>query len=903
MSKKKQYPPLIQMVLDVQARHPSAIVATEIGAFYEIHEIDGVGFAREASQILDTVLTWRDKSDPSSPRMTGFPSHTADNHFKKLVQAGKTVVVVSQAVRGTKADGNKKVQREITQILSPGTVVENISHDRSNFFAALYFQESAVGVALIDVSTGEVLLTEMNVDELANFLEVKSPAEILIVGDVGNFVLQKKEHQLIHNVTDSVNKLSSSGAILSAVYSLPNPTSNATAVLIHLGIEMWRLGTLALANLLNYLTEYNKLLLKKVGYPTVYNLRDHLTLPPNAFLSLDVFTTQTEKEDSQDTFIGVIDRCKTAMGKRKLRQWVQGPLTDLDAINLRLDSVEEMIKSNNFLPELKMIYDFARLSRKMALARLLPHEIVNFYESLKVSEFVLGNQKLDALKEEASEICQFIDERIVIEEARGLSELTLSFFAERLDQELDSIHEKWQKEASSLERLKAEFEAKLSAQGKLKINEKLESYTLNGPKSLAVVAKEKKVPVQAKASEIQICDEKWDETSKLCLHYKNQFLKKANDVWSTFQREFIDQYGERIIAVGEKIAELDVLSSFAIISSERNYHRPKLVSSDQAYISFKALRHPVVEISKKLSEGFVSNDVVLGDDKKTLVIYGANSAGKSTILKSVALNIVMAQMGCFIAAAEGSELSVFDAVLTRMASFDSLTEGLSTFTLEMYELQSALKYREKKAVFLFDEIGRGTSVEDGEAIAYGTLVHLDDAKTKAITLFATHYHGLVPSLRDLASVSIKSVSCTTGDKGELIFARKLEDGPGNGSYGIKVAQSCGIPESIIRAASRYGTNLHKHKTSRYNSAIEGSLCELCHERPFQETHHLEEQKQGKVKKFYKNGDVRNINDKSNLAMLCGACHRLVTNGEIEITRKVKTSENFYLLEFKPVSSR
>jgi DNA mismatch repair protein MutS len=659
---------------------------------------------------------------------------------------------------------------------------------------------------------------------------------------------------------------------------LKNPTSNPTASLISLGIEMWRLGSLALANLLNYLTDYNSLLLKKVGLPSIYSLNEH------------------GREDLNDTFIGVIDKCKTAMGQRRIRQLVQGPYNNLDQINQRLDKVQQFIDSNNFLPELKDVYDFARLSRRMSIARLMPHEIVNLYNSLKTSKKVLDEQGFNEKSKVCSSILSYIDNNINIQEADGLSEFTIDFFNKDLDQELTVIHDNWQNEDLKLNKIKDRIEKKLNAVGKLRMNENKESFTLTGPKGLAEIAKTKKVSIHIKASDIQITDEEWITVSKICLHYRHSFLAKAQDVWEKFQTNFINLFGDQIFDVSNQIAELDVLSNFAYISKERNYTRPIFVNSDNAYIKFKNLRHPVVELSNRLTEGFIANDVELGTDKKTLVIYGANSAGKSTILKSVALNILLAQMGCYISAENGSELIVFDAILTRMASFDSITDGLSTFTLEMFELQSALKYRNKKSIFLFDEIGRGTSVEDGEAIAYGTLVYLDDEQNKAITLFATHYHSLYEEISKLKSVDIKNVSCFTDSKENLVFSRKLEDGPGQGSYGVEVAKSCGIPSEIIRVASRYNQNHFRLKTSRYNKALSSSFCELCKERPFQQTHHIVEQKQGKVKEIELDGQIKDINDKSNLVMLCASCHELITRNEIKIIRKIKTSDNSYFLE-------
>lgn len=889
----KKYPPLIQQYLEIQKAHPNAIIACEVGAFYEIWGIDGVGYAKEASQILDTVLTKRDKSDKESPDMTGFPAFACDNHFKKLVSAGKTVVVVNQAIKGKKSDQNKSITRSISQILSPGTVVENISKERPNFFASVFVEEESGGLALIDVSTGEVVITEMQISLLKEFLEIKDPSEILVVG---NFDFSKKESQILHNPLAPVEKLSSAGKILSSVYELDNPTSNPTFPITTLGLEFWRLGTLAFANLLNYLTDYNSLLLKKVGHPEFHSPVEHLYLPNSSLQSLDVFRTQSGKDSPTETFIGVMDRCKTAMGQRRLREWIQTPLSDLSKIEARLNLVESFMKSGNFLPELKDVYDFSRLSRRMAIKRMMPHEIVHLANSLKISKDILFQLKVEEEFAVATEIHDFITKNIDLAAADGISELNKEFFKSYLTEEVEGIFHNWKKAEAKLAKYKSSLEKKMDCEGKLRIIEKLETFNLTGPKSLSLSAKEAKIEIQIKASEIQVIEEEWLDMAKHCLAFRHQFLAEATALWEAYQLDFISKYGDKVVAISDKIAELDILSCFGYISKERGYSRPKFIDSDSAFVNFKSIRHPVVELSPRLTEGFIANDVTLGKDKKTFVIYGANSAGKSTILKSVALNIIMAQIGCFISSAPGSELSVFNNILTRMSSFDSLTDGLSTFTVEMSELQQALRYKDDKSIFLFDEIGRGTSVEDGEAIAFGTLLYLHDQSKNSVTLFATHYHSLVPEISKIESLAIKSVSCYTDKNGNLVFPRKLEEGAGQGSYGVEVAKSCGIPMEIIRAASRYSQKHFKVKKSRYNSKVEETTCEYCQQNPAQQTHHIVEQLQGKTKSFTVGSQVKDINDPTNLVMLCATCHERITRGEFKIIRKVKGSNGKYYLE-------
>jgi DNA mismatch repair protein MutS len=314
----------------------------------------------------------------------------------------------------------------------------------------------------------------------------------------------------------------------------------------------------------------------------------------------------------------------------------------------------------------------------------------------------------------------------------------------------------------------------------------------------------------------------------------------------------------------------------------------------------KNVRHPVVETIKSLSETYTPNSVSLSKESNTIVIYGANSSGKSTLLKSLALNIIMAQIGCFVAC-EDAELTVFQNIMTRMTTYDQLSEGLSTFTMEMVELQSALKKMNENTLFLFDEIGRGTSVEDGEAIAFATLEYLRKESSNSLTLFATHYHTLYDNIKEFSNIQVKHLHCEINEKEEVIFHRQLMNGPGSGSYGIVVAKSCGLPEEMIRLAKNYSKDNKKMVISRYNSSITGSICPICNENQVHETHHLIDQKQGKVEEVIIDGVKKDVNDKANLLLICSQCHTKITLNKIQIEKKKSTKVGGYTIIVKTLS--
>lgn len=900
----KKYPALIQQWIDIQRQYPDAVVAIEIGSFFEILELDDlkIGHAIRISQLLDLKLTRKDKSKLDSPRMAGFPSHTSESYFKKMVDAGETVVVVEQLVRGRRADGNKDISRKITKILSPGIMIDHIKDSQKNYFGSLYMEDDlSAGVALIDVSTGEIVVSELKSTEVAEYLNKLNLRELLITGSFGEKI-ELFIQPIVHKNPESskISKLTGAGKILGSIYGLNNPTSNQSYSVSSLGLDHIRLAALALSNLLNYLAraEYNSLLLKKISLPKIFQTKDHMFLPVNALLSLEVLESAYSKE-AASTLLGVLDRCYTAMGKRKLRDWMAMPSVDLKVINKRHDKVEKYIQEKTTFEELKQVYDISRLARRMILGNLSPHELSHLYLSLQICFDILKKEQVGVHKN-VKEIVQLIRDNLDVPGAeQATNDTDYTFFNGPLKEKVKELFVSWKESEEALLTYKKKIEEEIGTD-KLRIEEKLDGIHLVGPKGLSK-NKESKFKIVTKASSTQISDEKWDNLSTVYFANKQKYLLQAEREWVKFQQNLIDIHGLDLINISEAVAEIDVLGNFARISSDRGYCRPEILDKDHVEIDLKNLRHPVVENSKSLEENYVANDLSLGEKSQTLVIYGANSSGKSTILKALAINLIMNQMGCFIPVAKGSKISVVDSILTRMSTYDNLSQGLSTFTMEMTELQVALKYYNKRSVFLFDEIGRGTSVEDGEAIAYATLAYLNKPENNSITLFATHYHNLVEAIAKISNLEIKHLSCYTTSEGNLIFSRKLSDGPGEGSYGIEVARSCGLPEEIIRIAQRYSQEIAPIKTSRYNSKVVGDICPICKENPVQQTHHLVEQKQGQVKQYEDQGAVKGINNASNLLMICSSCHEKITRGEIQVSKKLGIKGSELLIEVTKVN--
>lgn len=885
----EQLSPLYKLYFQLQQKYPNYIICCQIGDFYEIMGFDSIGLinqAKTAHAKAGIRLTSKDKKKNTAPDMCGFPIHSADGYFQKLVDAGETIVVVTQKVNGNSNDNNKKVDRYIEKILSPGTIVENLSEEKSNYFACIYDEVNfVVGVSLIDLSTGEVKVSEIKKEELNDYLEKVNPSEILICGTLE---LNTDKFKLVHKKEKvKIKNLEASGKILSHVYNLDSPTSNNEYYIESLGLDKWMFGTLALSNLINYLSEdtenhYYNTLLKKLGKPKIYNQVHHLNIPLNGMKSLEILESQLYNK--KDSLVYTLDKCKTAMGRRMLRDWLREPLVKIEDINKRHSIVENYIESETEYPELNEIYDISRISRRVFLERLDPQEMRGLYYSLKNSQSILKkeNKNLDKL----NDLLNYINSRIDIEKLPTYPCEEYTFFKGDLFEKIKVKQKKWKKSYQDLVDLKNTYDDLAESLNSKKFGEitiTKQTFKLKGPKS-SYEFLNKKIKLKKLTSNIEVVENEWVGKANTCFAEMLRFRTHALKVWKEFQRDFSNMFGSFLLEVSDEIAEIDVLLNFANISKERDYKRPKLIESKHAYFNFKEIRHPVVELNHNLEEDFVPNSVTLNEEEDIITIYGANSSGKSTLLKSVALNIIMSQIGCFIPSAKGSELSPFQSILTRMTTYDSLSEGLSTFTMEMKELYLALKYTNEKSLFLLDEIGRGTSVEDGEAIAYATLEFLSSRENKGVTFFATHYHNLVKEIKKHDNILIKHLDCYVNEKGKLKFSRILKDGEGTGSYGIDVAESCGLPKSLIRVAQNYNKKYAPLKFSHYNSKVMGIICPFCENEEVQETHHKINQKQGKVKSVIINGVKKSINHKSNIIMICGTCHNKITNEEMKIVR-------------------
>jgi DNA mismatch repair protein MutS len=862
-------PPLLKYYFEIQNEYPESIICIEIGAFYEIMELNGLGYARKASELADIVLTKKNKKKEDSPLMAGFPNHTAENYFKKLIDAGQSVVVVSQEMRGKRSDNNKKINRYVEKILSPGTVVENLDATNNNFYASVYMDSEFAGLSLVDISTGDVRLTEGKLEDILIQLEKVEPVEL-----ISNEELNLKFSCKQHLIKKEIKKINDAGAILENYYSLENISGNYSDAISTLGLTHYRMSVLSFSNLINFLsdTDYHKRLLKKLSKPELIDDRNKMLVPKTTIRSLELLS------DEGSSLFKSMNKCKTSMGSRLLKEWIHYPLTDLNKINERLDKVSSYIKGISYKDDLIEIYDIPRITRKLILKTMLPHEMGHLEDSILSAVSILKKEK-SSLTDIGETILKDLETNIDSYEASQINKEfeflkgpllhkvkeqkeDMNFAKKEINEYIKTLENKIISELDGVSRVSLRWEKK---------TEKV-SLILSTSIGKQLDSRKGILKTRKRASSYEVVEDEWKRISENYYLKHQKFVNKAQEIFEEYQKDLIDKYHDEFLDISRVIAQIDVLQNFSEIARDRDYNRVSLIDSEKLSFKFNKMRHVMVDESS-LKEPFVPFDINT-DNYNIMTLYGANSSGKSTLLKSTALVFLLTQIGSYAPVSSG-ELTPAEGIITRMSSEDSLTDGYSTFTLEMKELKEALSFRSTKTLFLLDEIGRGTSVEDGEALAFATLDYLSTDEFHGIAFFATHYHNLSDKVQSYENITVNHIASELIN-GSIKFSRELTPGPGDGSYGIDVAKSCSIPDELIRVARNYNRKFAKLTKSRYNTNVKGFLCIKCNSNPIQETHHKQEQLQGRQTEINIKGIRRGINYKDNLELLCSSCHHDIT---------------------------
>ncbi len=796
--------PMMEQYLKIKENYKDCILFFRLGDFYEMFFEDAKLGARE----LELTLTGKNCGLEERAPMCGVPFHSAESYIAKLVEKGYKVAICEQTEDPATAKGI--VKREVIQIVTPGTVTAQsmLAERENNYLAAVYTEKSEQGfaIAYCDISTGELTAAEYKeakdiYDSLMNELVRINAREIIVsqsfADDRSSEDIKQVTGAYINVVSDEFFGRKAALEALKAQFDCLSVTA--------LGIEEDSLSVPALGALLSYLLETQKHSLKQITRLRTFENGSRMALDKATLRNLELTETLYEKK-TEGSLLGVLDKTHTAMGSRKMKQWIREPLNNAALINDRLDGVEELysqiIIRNNIKEALKGVYDFERLSGRMASGNANGKDMI----ALKSSIGLLPDIK-DALSYAESSILKNINDRIdpltevfdrindaIVEEPPfSVREggLIKAGYSKELDELKDSIKDgkAWISGLESAERERTGIR-------NLKVGyNRVFGYYLEVTRLFYDQIPDNYIRKQTLANAERFITPELKDMENLVLNAEAKINQKEYEIFTSL-REYIQGFIGRIQETSEAVADLDVLCSFAHVSEKNGYIRP--VIDESMEISIVKGRHPVIE--QTIENGlFISNDTYLDDkDSSLLLITGPNMAGKSTYMRQTALLVLMAQAGCFIPC-EKAKIGAVDRIFTRIGASDNLAQGQSTFYVEMSELSYILNSAGPRSLIILDEIGRGTSTYDGLSIAWAVCEYLCNEKTHIRTLFATHYHELTVLENQIKGIKNLNVDVAEED-GNIIFLHKIVEGSASRSYGIHVAKLAGIPQSLLDRA-------------------------------------------------------------------------------------------------------
>ncbi len=815
----KKLSPMMSFYLDLKENYKDAIVLFRLGDFYEMFFDDAI----KASRILDITLTGRDCGLEKRAPMCGVPYHAVDSYIAKLIAAGEKVAICEQLSDPKTTKG--MVDRDVIRVITPGTVIEDniLDEKKNNYIASIYIDNNCAAIAWADVSTGEFNCFELSSNKvlIEDMLVTINPAEI-ITNSVSFPIVSEIPSIRMGRLPKPYNYIDSAYNYGNAYKKLLD--SFKTQSLQIFECEGNKPIVSVAGSLMEYISDTQKRALCHInGLKLIKN---------NNFMFLDTATrrnleiTQNSRDSKRyGSLLWVIDKTKTSMGARMLRNWMDQPLINSKKINARLDGVESLINNNPLRTELveslKQIKDIERIVSKVAYKSVNPKELRTLGESLAILPQIKA-----ALKTENSTILTKIYNNI--DEMRDVSELLLKaiksdcktllregdFIADGFNVDLDNLRNARANGREILAKIEAEEKASTGIKN-LKVGyNKVFGYYIEVTNSSKEKVPYRYVRKQTLANAERYITEELKQVEDMVLGADEKALALELKIFD----EIIAVIKENTSALkisANAVAQLDTLISFAEVSLENNYCKP-IISTDLDSISIIKGRHPVVEKIIGLNQ-FVPNDFIIDKkENRTMIITGPNMAGKSTYMRSVAIITLLAHIGCFVPA-ESAEIEVTDRIFTRIGASDDLVFGQSTFMMEMTEVATILKNATDKSLLILDEIGRGTSTCDGLSIAWAVIEYVtNNFKTK--TLFSTHYHELTELEGMLDGVKNYKIMVREID-GQVIFTHKITRGGANKSFGIEVARLAGIPQTVLDRATTISKKLEQNEILKDTNSI------------------------------------------------------------------------------------
>lgn len=805
MAKETKETPLMKQFWQVKAKYPGAIILFRVGDFYETFAEDAV----KTATTLGLVLTKRGNGSASEVELAGFPHHSLDTYLPKLVRAGYRVAVCDQLEDPKMAKG--LVKRGVTELVSPGVAYSDkvLDAKRSNYLASVFKSDKQVGIAFLDISTGEFFVTAGNIEMIDKLLGGFKPSEIIIAkNQQREFPLSWQDSYIIQTLDAWVFQPDYASDKLKDHFK--------TVSLKGFRIEDETEMITAAGAALHYAAE--------ACFDRLQHINTLQRIETDNYVWLDAFTIRN-LEILQPIFPGgkalvdVIDRTLSPMGSRTLRNWIVLPLKEQKPIQERLDIVEFFFNNPNLRIQitelLKQVGDIERIISRVALLKSGPRELLQLAKGLKISEeinTILKQSGETSLIELADRInpCQSISEKIInrISEDAPAVIAKGGVFNIGFDKELDELRDITQNGKGGIAEIHAR-EVSLTGIPSLKIGfNNVFGYYLEVTHAHKSKVPENWIRKQTLTNAERYVTPELKELEEKILNAETLILQRETQLYEEFLQHIIS-FVEPIRITAFNIGTLDCLCSFAELSVSNRYCKPEIINGFE--LDLKSSRHPVIEKQLPAGESYIDNDIRFDEEQRIIILTGPNMSGKSALLRQTALAVLMAQIGCFVAA-DSARIGIVDKIYTRVGASDNISLGESTFMVEMLETAGILNNISKNSLVLLDEIGRGTATFDGVSLAWAIAEFIATHPQSPKTLFATHYHELNELENKLQGVknfhiSIKEVS----DK--ILFLRKLVEGGSESSFGIHVAKMAGVPKAVTDRASLILEELEKDRAA------------------------------------------------------------------------------------------
>lgn len=793
--------PMLKHYVDMKKDFTDALLLYRVGDFYETFFDDAIITAK----VLSLTLTGKECGHEDRAPMCGVPHHVVDTYVNKLVKKGYKVALCDQVEDPKEAKG--LVKRAITKVITPGTLtdIESLDRKENNYLLSIFENEYGIAMTYCDISTGKLVCLEIKAlskslgKKAIDQIEKINPAELVINSNYSNQDLRQ-----YFNLNNNI--------FLNYINFTNDYENRIKTIVKYLGKENLekisdkRLAIISLANLLDYIYKYYNEKLEHINNIELLKINEYMEIEANTRKNLEL-TRNLNNNSKENTLISLLDEADTVMGSRLIHDWLERPLIDRDKIQRRLDLVDGFYKDNilsrNVSNILDSIYDLERILAKISYKRANARDLISLKNSLKdipkLKDILKNsnNKLISALGinlPDISDIYDLIDKSIVLEPPITITEGNL--IKENYNKDLDDLkklsnnaedrlltYEKEQRDLTGIKNLKI-------------IYNKNNGYSIEVTKVNTDKVDKSYIRKQTLKNQERYTTEELENISSLILNGKDKINSLEYELFNDIVDKILESTS-RLQSLSKMIANIDSLNSFAKIATKYNYVKP--IINDEPVIKIESGRHPVIERNLKENE-FIANDTDIGEDTNLIqIITGPNMAGKSTYMRQTALIIIMAQIGSFVPA-DSAQIGICDKVFTRIGASDNISKGQSTFMLEMNEVSNILENSTDRSFVILDEVGRGTSSDDGLSIAMALVEYLSKHK-KVKTVFATHFHELTILENELDNVTNLKIEILE-ENNNLVFLRKISRGKSDRSYGIEVAKLSGLPDEIINNANK-----------------------------------------------------------------------------------------------------